>query len=282
MAELSARTQQARELFAPLGPTYDRYAGLLSFGQDPRWRAFLVSRIPAGADARARRRERDGRGGDRAGARSTGAHRASASTRARRCSPPAAHASSSRARRTDRAARRASRERCRSPTRSSTRSPSRTCCATSTTPPRRCASSHASSARAARSPGSSSRCRAACGARSWELYVRVGLPLAGAAVVARLARGRDASSARASAASTSGWPLDAQLERGAPRGSATSAAGGSALGGGVVVWGRASVSRPAFYALRPGGWRDYVTLLHPPYTPGTSRTSHSAPRSRRR
>jgi hypothetical protein len=24
--------------------------------------------------------------------------------------------------------------------------------------------------------------------------------------------------------------------------------------------------RPAFYALRPGGWRDYVTLLHPPYT----------------
>jgi hypothetical protein len=23
---------------------------------------------------------------------------------------------------------------------------------------------------------------------------------------------------------------------------------------------------PAFYALRPGGWRDYVTLLHPPYT----------------
>ncbi len=24
--------------------------------------------------------------------------------------------------------------------------------------------------------------------------------------------------------------------------------------------------RPAFYALRAGGWRDYVTLLHPPYT----------------
>jgi len=24
--------------------------------------------------------------------------------------------------------------------------------------------------------------------------------------------------------------------------------------------------RPAFYALRPGGWRDYATLLHPPYT----------------
>jgi hypothetical protein len=27
-----------------------------------------------------------------------------------------------------------------------------------------------------------------------------------------------------------------------------------------------STARPAFYALRPGGWRDYVTLLHPPYT----------------
>ncbi len=24
--------------------------------------------------------------------------------------------------------------------------------------------------------------------------------------------------------------------------------------------------RPAFYALSPGGWRDYVTLLHVPYT----------------
>jgi hypothetical protein len=24
--------------------------------------------------------------------------------------------------------------------------------------------------------------------------------------------------------------------------------------------------KPAFYALREGGWRDYVTLLHPPYT----------------
>src|SRR3954451_13050910 len=25
-------------------------------------------------------------------------------------------------------------------------------------------------------------------------------------------------------------------------------------------------ARPAFYALRPGGWRDMVTILHPPYT----------------
>jgi len=37
----------ARELFAPLGPTYDRVGAVLSFGQDPRWRRFLVSRLPA-------------------------------------------------------------------------------------------------------------------------------------------------------------------------------------------------------------------------------------------
>ena len=39
---------EARELFAPIGPTYERYATLLSYGQDPRWRRFLVSRIEAG------------------------------------------------------------------------------------------------------------------------------------------------------------------------------------------------------------------------------------------
>jgi demethylmenaquinone methyltransferase / 2-methoxy-6-polyprenyl-1,4-benzoquinol methylase len=39
----------ARTLFAPLGPTYDRYAALLSLGQDPRWRRFLVSRLEVGA-----------------------------------------------------------------------------------------------------------------------------------------------------------------------------------------------------------------------------------------
>jgi demethylmenaquinone methyltransferase / 2-methoxy-6-polyprenyl-1,4-benzoquinol methylase len=43
---VSARTAHARQLFAPLGPSYDRAAAVLSFGQDPRWRRFLVSRIP--------------------------------------------------------------------------------------------------------------------------------------------------------------------------------------------------------------------------------------------
>ena len=36
----------ARELFAPIGPSYDRVGALLSFGQDPLWRRFLVSRLP--------------------------------------------------------------------------------------------------------------------------------------------------------------------------------------------------------------------------------------------
>jgi demethylmenaquinone methyltransferase / 2-methoxy-6-polyprenyl-1,4-benzoquinol methylase len=48
VAVSSPRRQHTQELFAPLGPTYDRYARLLSFGQDPRWRRFLVSRVDAG------------------------------------------------------------------------------------------------------------------------------------------------------------------------------------------------------------------------------------------
>jgi demethylmenaquinone methyltransferase/2-methoxy-6-polyprenyl-1,4-benzoquinol methylase len=42
------RTEHAKAIFAPLGPTYDRYSAVLSYGQDPRWRRFLVSRIDAG------------------------------------------------------------------------------------------------------------------------------------------------------------------------------------------------------------------------------------------
>lgn len=40
------RTAQAKALFAPLGPTYDRVGATLSFGQDPRWRRILVSKLP--------------------------------------------------------------------------------------------------------------------------------------------------------------------------------------------------------------------------------------------
>jgi demethylmenaquinone methyltransferase/2-methoxy-6-polyprenyl-1,4-benzoquinol methylase len=40
------RRDRALALFAPLGSTYDRVGAVLSLGQDPRWRRFLVSRVP--------------------------------------------------------------------------------------------------------------------------------------------------------------------------------------------------------------------------------------------
>ena len=42
----------AQALFAPLGPTYERSAAVLSFGQDERWRRFLVARVEADAGDR--------------------------------------------------------------------------------------------------------------------------------------------------------------------------------------------------------------------------------------
>jgi demethylmenaquinone methyltransferase/2-methoxy-6-polyprenyl-1,4-benzoquinol methylase len=46
MSTGSTRRRRAQDLFAPLGPRYDRMGATLSFGQDPRWRRFLVSRLP--------------------------------------------------------------------------------------------------------------------------------------------------------------------------------------------------------------------------------------------
>jgi len=39
-------------MFAPLGRTYERVGRVLSLGQDPRWRHFLVSRVDAGPGER--------------------------------------------------------------------------------------------------------------------------------------------------------------------------------------------------------------------------------------
>ena len=91
----------------------------------------------------------------------------------------------------------------------------------------------------------------------------------------RLARGRPLPRARRSARSTRAYPEPRAARRsGARRGSPTSARRRLSLGGGLVVWGR----RDAALATRrrprgprstrsgPGGWRDYVTLLHLPYT----------------
>ena len=45
---LSTRKRHALQLFSGLPRQYDRMGAVLSFGQDPRWRRFLVSRIDAG------------------------------------------------------------------------------------------------------------------------------------------------------------------------------------------------------------------------------------------
>ncbi len=44
---MSERRDHAKQLFSTLGPRYDRMGAVLSFGQDPRWRRFMVSRLPA-------------------------------------------------------------------------------------------------------------------------------------------------------------------------------------------------------------------------------------------
>jgi demethylmenaquinone methyltransferase/2-methoxy-6-polyprenyl-1,4-benzoquinol methylase len=41
------RTRHARGLFAGIAPEYDRMGAALSFGQDPRWRRFLMSKVNA-------------------------------------------------------------------------------------------------------------------------------------------------------------------------------------------------------------------------------------------
>jgi demethylmenaquinone methyltransferase/2-methoxy-6-polyprenyl-1,4-benzoquinol methylase len=43
----SSRTRYAQEIFAGLPATYDRVGAALSFGQDPRWRRFMASRVSA-------------------------------------------------------------------------------------------------------------------------------------------------------------------------------------------------------------------------------------------
>ena len=41
----SAPNQTARRLFAPIAPSYQRWAAILSLGQDDRWRRAMVERI---------------------------------------------------------------------------------------------------------------------------------------------------------------------------------------------------------------------------------------------
>ena len=109
----------------------------------------------------------------------------------------------------------------------------------------------------------------------WWLYSRVGLPLAGRVVSARwrdvgavLGPSIEDFSRRHPQERIDRYWHDAGLTDVRVR--------RMSLGGGTVMSGtrspvpsRATDGAPlgaAFYALRPGGWRDYWTLLHPPYT----------------
>ena len=259
--ELSPRTRHARALFAPLGPSYDRYARLLSFGQDPRWRAFLVSRVPADA-----RRVLDVATGTAAVAielaraepeRTVVGVDQSAEMLAVRASARRAGGPDGRVElREGRAEELAGEGEFDALTFTYllryVDDPAATLCGLA----------RGGEARAARWRCSSSPCRAAPWRPLWELYVRVGLPLAGRLVspgwheVGRFLgpsiRGFWERLARAAAPRA--------LARGRDRGRAgapTQPRRRDRRLGPARVSGAA---RPAFYALRPGGWRDYATL----------------------
>ena len=109
----------------------------------------------------------------------------------------------------------------------------------------------------------------------WRLYVRIVLPLAGRLVSARwgavgsfLGPSIDAFHRRHPQAAVDAYWRDAGLVDLRVR--------QMSLGGGIVTSATKPPTippavtepalRPAFYALGAGGWRDYWTLLHPPYT----------------
>ncbi len=109
----------------------------------------------------------------------------------------------------------------------------------------------------------------------WWLYTRVGLPIAGRVVSARW---REVGSFLGP--SIEGFyrrhPQHAIEQYWREAGLGDLQVQRMSLGGGTVMSATKAGSRsphdaapalgPAFYALRPGGWRDYWTLLHPPYT----------------
>ena len=209
----------ATELFAPLGPRYDRW------GVDPLVRAGpALAPLPRLAHRRrpdrhgARRRH--GHGRRRARARAAEGllrrrHRPDA--RDARGGPPPRRARGGRAARC--ASQRATRASCRSKTASSTRSRSPTCCATSTIRPRRCASSRAWCKPGGTIAGLEFGVPRGVWRPLWELWVRVGLPGAGRLIGERLARGRHVPRPVDHASTTTRWPLPrARCRRGATPG----------------------------------------------------------------
>ena len=256
------------ELFAPLGPSYDRWASRALVRPGPALAP--LPRLARSTRARPTRCSTSRPAPPPSRSSSCGRRTASssASTRAPEMLEEGRRrvALAARDRKIRLVGRRAP-SRCRSRTGSSTRSRSPTCCATSTTRP----ATLRELARVVK-PGRHDR----------RARVRR---------AARRSGGRSGSSGRASAcrrpAALIGdgwhevgsflgpsirehyeqWPLAAPARGLARRpGIEDVQARRLSLGGGVVTWGRKKSVRPAFYALRRGGWRDYVTLLHLPYT----------------
>jgi demethylmenaquinone methyltransferase / 2-methoxy-6-polyprenyl-1,4-benzoquinol methylase len=128
----------------------------------------------------------------------------------------------------------------------------------------------------------------------WWLYTRIGLPVAGrlvsakwSAVGAFLGPSIERFYAHHPAAALERYWADAGLidvharsmsvgggvvmsaTRAGPIGASGTSSGAtivSGTGGGAPEAAASPTLPPAFYAGRDGGWRDYVTLLHPPYT----------------
>lgn len=112
----------------------------------------------------------------------------------------------------------------------------------------------------------------------WLVYVRIGLPLAGrvvsrkwASVGAFLGPSITSFYRRHPQAAIERYWREAGLEQPQVRrmsldGGIVMSATKRAAAAPSLVAGTALPARPAFYALRPGVWRDYWTLLHPPYT----------------
>ena len=109
----------------------------------------------------------------------------------------------------------------------------------------------------------------------WWLYTRVGLPLAGWVVSARwrtvgafLGPSIEAFYRRHPQERIDQYWRDAGLTDLRVR--RMSLGGGTVMSATRTALGPSSIEASplgaAFYALRPGGWRDYWTLLHPPYT----------------
>jgi demethylmenaquinone methyltransferase/2-methoxy-6-polyprenyl-1,4-benzoquinol methylase len=108
----------------------------------------------------------------------------------------------------------------------------------------------------------------------WRLYTRVVMPLAGS-LISRRWRDVNAFLGPSIERFYRAHP-QLQVERyWREAGLADVRSRRMSLGGGIVMSGtkrdapatvRDSRLGSAFYALRPGGWRDYWTLLHPPYT----------------